>query len=130
MRQIDQDTKYLFKPMKNSFIILFLFLILYSCNESVSDSNVLIKSKNDTIEIDEIYKAELFVVYIDSILPNFYIASNRDIFILPFDERKKCAVFKAVGRKKGKMSYEGYVKYINQECIERKQNFQIKYFVR
>ncbi|GAH79509.1 unnamed protein product [marine sediment metagenome] len=116
--------------MKNSFIILFSFLILYSCNESVSDSNVLIKSKNDTIEIDEIYKAELYVLHTDSSLPNFYVASNRDTFLLPFDERKKCAVYKAVGGKKGKMSYEGYVKYINQEGIERKQNFQIKYFVK
>ena len=116
--------------MKNSFIILLLFLILNSCNENVSDSNVLIKSINDTIKIDEIYEAELYVVYTDSILPNFYVGSNRDTFLLPFDENKKCAVFKAVGRKKGKMSYEGYVKYINQEGIERKQNYQIEYFVK
>ena len=122
--------KYLFNPMKNSFIILFLFLILNSCNDNVSDLNVLIKSINDTIKIDEIYEAELYVVYTDSILPNFYVGYNRDTFLLPFDEKKKCAVFKAVGRKKGKMSYEGYVKYINQEGIERKQNYQIEYFVR
>ncbi len=122
--------KYLFKPMKNSFIILFLFLILNSCNENVSDSKVLIKSINDTIKIDEIYEAELYVVYTDSILPNFYVGSNKDTFLLPFDEKKKCAVFKAVGRKKGKMSYKGYVMYLNQEGIEKKQNFQIEYFVR
>ncbi|MCD6565133.1 MAG: hypothetical protein J7K53_04240 [Bacteroidales bacterium] len=116
--------------MKKSFVILFLFLLLNSCNENVSDSNVLIKSKNDTIKIDEIYEAELYVVYTDSILPNFYVGSKKDTFLLPFDEKKKCAVFKAVGRKNGKMSYEGYVKFVNQEGFEKKQNFQIEYFVR
>jgi len=116
--------------MKNSCIILFLFLVLNSCNKSLSDSNVLIKPKNDTIKIDEIYETELHVASIDSILPNFYIVSHKDTFLLPFDEEKECAVFKAVGRKKGKVLYKGYVKYIDKKGIEKEQDFQIEYFVR
>ena len=116
--------------MKRLIIILILSLVFISCKENVSNLSVLIISKSDTIKINETYEAELHVIYKDSILPDFYIVFKLDTFLLPFDEMNKCADFKAVGRKNGKVFYKGYVNYFNKEGVRKKENFQIEFFVK
>ncbi|MFN2379592.1 MAG: hypothetical protein ABR519_05190, partial [Bacteroidales bacterium] len=104
-------------------------LIIVSCNKNVSDSKIVIKAKSDTIKIDNVFEAELSVEYADSILPDFNILSRGDTFLLPFDELRRCAVFKAVGRKSGDNTYIGYASYRSRDGVLRKDVFEITFFV-
>ncbi len=115
--------------MRLLIILLSCILLVQSCKEYANNSKVVIVPKSDTIKINDTFEAELFIAHKDSFLPNFYIVNKEDTFLLPFDEVKNCAVFKAVGRKYGNSVYFGFVNYKNQEGTELKENFEIDYFV-
>ena len=116
--------------MRKALIIIFSFLIFTACNEHLKESNVMIKSESDTIEIDNIYKAELYIDHLETILPDFNIIHNNDTFLIPFEEEMNCAIFQAVGRTVGNMSYKGYVDFTNAKGKVGKKDFEILFYVK
>jgi hypothetical protein len=112
---------------KFSFLFVIL-LIAYSCNR-IKSTEVVIKSDCDTVKYGDTYTAELFVPYIDSILPAFYITRDTDTLRLPIDTMKRCAVFKAAGRGNGEKIYKGFVVYVDDKGIELKRDFTFRFYV-
>lgn len=115
--------------MRKILIIVISFLIFIACNSNLKESHVLIQSESDTIELDAIYRAELYIDHLGTIMPDFYILHNNDTFLLPFAEDKDHAVFQAVGRKIGGKSYKGYVDFKNTKGDKSKQHFEILFYV-
>lgn len=114
--------------MKNLLFVFFVGVIFISCSRN-DNNEVSILCNNDTINDGEIYTAELSVKSIESILPKFYIIRDLDTFRLPIDEKKRCAVFRAVGRGYGEKEYKGFVEYIDNKGNRRKLAFKINFFV-
>jgi hypothetical protein len=103
--------------------------MLLSCN-NYEDSEVRIKSKSDTVDIDSTYYAELYVQYNDSILPSFFITTKTDTSQLVIDTLKRCAIYRAVSHIQGLKTINGFVNYINTKGERIKKNYTIKFYVR
>jgi hypothetical protein len=115
--------------MRRYALTIVLVIIIGSCS-SFNKSEIVIKTKTDTISFGETYNAELYVPYHENFLPKFYIIRGEDTARLPIDTIKRCAVFNAAGRSSGEKIYEGYVDYINIKGENRNEKFAIKYFVK
>lgn len=103
---------------------------MISCVERKENNNpVIIKTSNDTIQIDQRYEAQLIVPYNDSILPSFSIVIEEDTFLVPFDEERQCGVFRTVGREYGKTIYNGFVVYMDEKYKMHKFDFEIIFYV-
>jgi len=112
------------------FISIFCLSMLFSsCSSQNSNFNVKIIAKDDTIKVNTIYKAELYVDYDRLVLPNFHIVIGNDTSILHFDEEKGCGIFRASNDKKGKQVYNGFVDYLNNKGSKRKDEFQIVFYI-
>jgi hypothetical protein len=118
-----------FVRMKKN-LILFLGLILFNSCVKNKESDVLIKSLKDTVYIDSIYYAELYIDYNQSVLPSFYIVKMKDTFQLAVDSSKKCAVYRALNHKKGIKHVKGFVKYKNEIGKNVKKDFNIIFYVK
>lgn len=112
--------------MKKTSIVILMILALIACNRK---SKVSVKFSRDIINIGDTLKAELYVEYADSILPIFNIINKADTFRIPFDTKRKCAIFQSIGRSKGKMKYSGYVEFINTHGLKENIPYQIEYSV-
>jgi hypothetical protein len=115
--------------MKKIIFIIATCLMLLSCN-NYKDSEVIIKSKMDTVNIDSTYCAELYVPYNDSILPSFFITTKTDTARIPIDELKRCAIYRAVSPIQGLQTISGFVNYINTKGERIKKDYIIKFYVR
>ncbi len=115
--------------MKRMVFLISMYLMLTFCN-NFEDSEVIIKSKNDTVNIDSIYYAELYVPYTDSILPSFFITKKADTFQLAIDVSKRCAIYRAVNHTAGPRTINGFVEYINTKGQKIKKDYIIKFYVK
>ena len=115
--------------MKRVLIIIVAFLTIISCNNKMEESRLFIQSEKDTIELNSIYKAGLYIDHAETKLPDFYILRKNDTFLLPFFDEDNCAVFQAVGREVGNESYKGFVDFIDVNGNEKKQHFEILFYV-
>lgn len=113
--------------MKKTSIIILLIFTLIACNHK---SKVTVILSNGIINIGDTLKAELHVEYADSILPLFNIINKADTFRIPFDNKRKCAIFQSIGRSKGKMKYFGYVEFTNTYGLKENIPYQIEYSVK
>jgi hypothetical protein len=120
--------------MRKLIFLLIISLFWYSCSCTHSDnskhSEVTVKSNKDTIVSGEMYSAELYVPYNDSIAPSFFIKYHTDTLQLPMDRNKKCAQFNMVGRKSGKKTINGFVEFLNEKGEKEKREFIIKFYVK
>jgi hypothetical protein len=109
----------------NSILIV---LAMYSCSVSEGRQGIMIKSEKDTVFLGERYRAEIYVNHKDSIFPKFGIIRGNKSVLIPVDYDKDCAVFCAVARDTGKIIYEGFVEYVDNEDINRKEDFVIVFY--
>ena len=114
--------------MKKMSFWLILFLIIISCKHPTND--LVIKSNGDTINYGTDFTAELFVPYHDGFLPAFKIIRGTDTSWLPIDTIRKCAIFKAAGKRSGDNLYRGIVVYIDIHGNKKSEKFLIKYYVK
>jgi len=115
--------------MRRIIILVTMIIILYSC-KNVAQNSVIIKANSDTIVSGNMYMAELYVSYDQSVLPAFYIFRQNDTLGLEIDTIKKCAIFRATYRTEGEKVFNGFVDYINLNGTRIKEPFSIKYYVK
>jgi len=113
--------------MKILIIFLYCITVLCSCVGQISD--VSIKSDRDTIRINEIYHADIYITYNDSIVPEFTFYSKKDTFMIPFNEEEGCAVFQSIGKQQGKNTYFGNVNYLTKEGKLQNEKIEINFYV-
>ena len=113
-----------------SLISIFISLFFYSCFVDTKPSSIKITTNRDTIALNDTLKANLYLDNYDQILPEFFIVNKGDTARIPFDDSTKCAIFQAVGRQVGKLTYNGYVEYFDKFKVSKKENFVIAFFVK
>jgi len=115
--------------MKNTIILVGIIILLISCKDN-AQKNVRIITNSDTIVSGNMFIAELYVSYNQSVLPSFYIFRDNDTLGLEIDSIKKCAIFRATYKTKGEKIFKGYVNYIDLQNKRITEEFFIKYFVK
>jgi hypothetical protein len=111
------------------FLTLITVVIILSFCTNTPHNNVLIKTNGDTISSGNMFIAEIYVPYNQSISPVFYM-TDRDTVRLPIDTIKKCAIFKALLEKEGMRRFEGYVDYVDLKGKKKTETFSFKYYVK
>jgi len=114
-------------------IVLKIGLILFimiSCSDPNKNTNVSIETISDVIGLDEIYTANLRVSHLDTVFPEFSIIINSDTFLIAYERKLGCAVFKARGTNIGKKVYNGQVKYVNKTGDRINEKFEINFIVK
>jgi hypothetical protein len=109
-------------------LTLSLSLLLTNCYKQKVTS-ISIISNSDTVKINELFNANIYVSFDDSVIPELTMFYERDTFLIPFDQAKGCGVFKAIARYPGNNTYKGTVNYINKEGYRNKEYFTISFFV-
>ena len=110
--------------------ILILSIFLFSHCASNSPNSIIIKANNDTVLSGNLYQAELYVPYIKTVLPAFYIIIGEDTIGLEIDTIKKCAVYKSIYKTEGEKVINGFVKYVDLTGKQNLETFSIKYYVK
>jgi hypothetical protein len=117
---------------KNSFCFLIVIgIIIFSCNENHSkpNVNVLIKKSTDTVSVGDVFEANLFLNYKDSIChADFYIVQNGDTFLLDYNPDERHAIFRAITRSVGEMKYAGFAIFDNEEGVPESDDFCIEFY--
>jgi hypothetical protein len=114
--------------MKKNLTLIIAVIMLGFCTNN-PPNNVVIKTNGDTIISGNMFIAEIYIPYNQSLFPVFYL-TDRDTVRLPIDTIKKCAVFKAMLEKEGIRCFEGYVDYIDLKGKRKTETFSFKYYVK
>ena len=113
----------------NKFVCVSICVFVLSCNGQNSEPKVLIRKNADTISTGEVFEANLFLSYKDSMrLADFYIVQNEDTFLLNYNACEKYAVFKATTSSVGKKRYVGFSEFQNEEGITFSNSFIIEFY--
>ena len=115
--------------MKYKLISIITILMLYSCSER-TNKNVTIKTNCDTVLSGNMYVAELYVPFKQSILPDFYIIKEKDTLGLEIDTIKGCAIFRSIRKSEGEKVFNGFVDYVNLNGKRKTETFTFKYYVK
>lgn len=115
--------------MKNTIILVGIIILISSCKDN-AQKDVSIITNSDTIVSGNMFIAELYVSYNQSIFPSFYIFRDNDTLGLEIDSIKKCAIFRATYKTQGEKVFKGYVDYIDLQNKRKTEEFLIKYFVK
>jgi hypothetical protein len=115
--------------MRKTIYYFYVILIFGTCSNS-EQSDINIYTAKDTVNVGEIFKAEISIPYYKDILPKVYIISKGDTIPIPYYADSKCAVFQSSGKSEGIRKYNGLADYYNQEGELKRESFIIEYYVK
>lgn len=117
---------------KNIFVICIIITIcgFIRCKNNHQGSEVSITYNKETIEINDTLLVELRIQHSETILPRFYIIANKDTILLPYDQEKDCGLFKAIGKRSGRVQYNGFVSVVEKNGQKKTESFEIIYNVK
>ena len=109
---------------------IIISLFLFACSIDKKTSSIKTITSRDTIALNDTFKAMLHFENYNQRIPEFFIVIKNDTSKIPFDDSTKCAIFQAVGRHVGKLTYNGYVEYFDKSNVFKKEDFVISFFVK
>jgi len=118
--------------MKLLTILICIILppILISCSYNKKNSEIRIIKNKDTIAVDEIFEANLYLDNYSDRLPEFFIVDKGDTNRILFNDTIKSAIYRATSHKIGKKIRKGFAQYYDSLGTLKKENFEITFIVK
>jgi len=114
-----------------SFLIGIIFLFIsIECSTSIKTSDIRICKNRDTVDVGELFRAELHIENYSKRSPDFYIIGKNDTNRIRFNDTIRSAIFQGKGHKAGPKKFKGFAVYFDSIGRLKKEDFEISFVIK